>query len=69
MVACGYGFTTIVTEEGDAWACGNGKYCQLGLGDNAHQLLPAHVVGREMFACEPFVMMAAGQLDTGTQRA
>jgi len=59
-VACVDGFTTIVTEQGDAWACGNNENGQLGLGDNAHQLLPAHVGGCEVFAGEPLVMMAAG---------
>ena len=55
-VACGVGFTTMVTEEGDAWACGDGEDGQLGLGDNAHQLLPAHVGGREVFGGEALVV-------------
>ena len=59
-VACGHAFTTIVTEEGDAWARGNGEDGQLGLGDNAHQLLPVHVRGRKVFAGEALVMMSAG---------
>ena len=52
-VSCGECFTTIVTEQGDAWACGNNFFGKLGLGDNTHQLLPAHVEGREVFAGAP----------------
>jgi len=59
-VACGDGFTTIVTEEGEAWACGNGENGQLGLGDNEHQLLPTHVTGSEVFGGEALVMMSGG---------
>ena len=62
-VACGDAFTTIVTEEGDAWACGNGEDGHLGLGDNAHQLLPSHVGGREV-CIEPLVMVSAGKRHT-----
>jgi len=63
-VACGHGFTVLVTEQGDVWACGRGNSGQLGLGDNAHQLLPASVGGREVFAGEPLVMMATGRRHT-----
>ena len=59
-VACGVGFTIVVTEHGDAWACGRNDVGQLGLGSQADQLLPAHVGGREVFAGEPLVMMSAG---------
>eukprot|EP00277_Geminigera_cryophila_P001937 CAMPEP_0179433186 /NCGR_PEP_ID=MMETSP0799-20121207/17636_1 /TAXON_ID=46947 /ORGANISM="Geminigera cryophila, Strain CCMP2564" /LENGTH=185 /DNA_ID=CAMNT_0021210985 /DNA_START=1439 /DNA_END=1993 /DNA_ORIENTATION=+ len=63
-VACGAGFTIVVTEQGDAWACGRNNFGQLSLGSQAHQLLPAHVGGREVFAGEPLVMMAAGSMHT-----
>jgi len=59
-VACGDGFTTIVTEEGAAWACGNGENGQIGLGDNEHQMLLTHLTGSEVFAGEPLVMMSSG---------
>ena len=59
-VACGEGFTSIVTEQRDAWAFGASQWGQLGLGSKAHQLLPVHVGGREVFAGEPLVMVAAG---------
>ena len=59
-VACEEGFTTIVTEQGDAWAYGRNDFGQLRLGDNSHQMLPAHLEGREVFAGEPLVMMSAG---------
>jgi len=65
-VACGGGFTTIVTEEGGARACGNGEDGQLGLGDTAHQLLPSHVGGRKVFAGEPLVMISAGSMHTAS---
>ena len=66
VVSCGECFTTIVTEQGDAWACGNNFLGQLGLVDNMHQLLPvpAHVGGREVFAGELLVMMSAGTRHT-----
>jgi len=60
-VACGEGFTTVVTERGDLWAFGKGEYCALGLGTDAHQLLPA-LVGCEdkVFDGETIVLVAAG---------
>jgi len=63
-VACGVGFTIIVTEHGDAWACGRNDVGQLGLGSQADQLLPAHVGECEVFAGEPLVMMATGRRHT-----
>ena len=65
-VACGGGFTTIVTEEGGAWACGNGEDGQLGLGDNAHQLLLSHVGDREVLAGETLVMISPGSMHTAS---
>jgi len=60
-VACGYGFTTVVTEEGDVYACGRGEEGQLGLGilgAPAHKLLLVCVGGREVFD-QPVIMMSA----------
>jgi len=65
-VACGVGFTIVVTEHGDAWACGRNDVGQLGLGSQADQLLPAHVGGRGVFAGEPLVMVAACHGDSYT---
>ena len=63
-VACGDGFTIVVTEQGDAWACGTNEDGQLGLGDNALRLLPSHVGGHEVFAGEALVMISAGSNHT-----
>jgi len=68
MAACGCGFTTFVTEQGEMFAFGRNDLGQLGLGAQtvaqAHQLLPASVGGREVFAGEPLVMMATGRRHT-----
>eukprot|EP00277_Geminigera_cryophila_P011703 CAMPEP_0179440162 /NCGR_PEP_ID=MMETSP0799-20121207/23756_1 /TAXON_ID=46947 /ORGANISM="Geminigera cryophila, Strain CCMP2564" /LENGTH=39 /DNA_ID= /DNA_START= /DNA_END= /DNA_ORIENTATION= len=37
----------MVTEQGDVWACGKGEHGVLGLGTDAHQLLPALVGGAD----------------------
>jgi len=63
-VACGDGFTIVMVEQGDAWACGRNDRGQLGLGTDAHELLPAHVGGRAVFAGEHLVMVAAGEQHT-----
>jgi len=63
-VACGRGFTIVVTEQGHAWACGRKGDTQLGLGFQEHQLLPALVGGRKVFAGEPLVMLSAGARHT-----
>jgi len=72
-VACGEGFTSFVTEQGDVWACGKGDDGQLGLGSKAHQLLPVCVNGAgegldgkvdELFDGEAVVMVAAGSAHT-----
>jgi len=60
-VACGYGFTAVVREQGDLCAFGKGYLGQLGLGTNADELLPACVGGAdEVFDGEAVVMVAAG---------
>eukprot|EP00277_Geminigera_cryophila_P017320 CAMPEP_0179443856 /NCGR_PEP_ID=MMETSP0799-20121207/27319_1 /TAXON_ID=46947 /ORGANISM="Geminigera cryophila, Strain CCMP2564" /LENGTH=73 /DNA_ID=CAMNT_0021230351 /DNA_START=100 /DNA_END=318 /DNA_ORIENTATION=+ len=58
-VACGEGFTVVVTEQGGAWACGINDDGQLGLGSHAHQLLPAQVGGHNAFAGKPLVLVSA----------
>ena len=45
-VACEDDFTIIVTEQGDAWACGANRWVQLGLGSKVHQQLAEHGGGR-----------------------
>jgi len=60
-VACGDGFTAVVMEKGDLWSFGKGRSGQLGVGTDAHQLLPASVDGAdEVFDGEAVVTVAAG---------
>ena len=60
-VVCGEDSTTLVTEKGDLWAFGKGDHGVLGLGTDAHQLLPACVGGAdEVFGGEAVVMVAGG---------
>ena len=55
----------MVTEQGDVWACGKGEHGVLGLGTDAHQLLPALVGGAdEVFDGEAVVLVAAGREHT-----
>ena len=44
-VACGDGFIVVVIEHGGLWAVGLGSESQLGLGKDAHQLLPVRMGG------------------------
>jgi len=37
-IACGEGFTTVVTEQGDIWAFGRGDHGKLGIGTDVYQV-------------------------------
>ena len=59
MAACGHDFTAIVTEGGEVWAWGSGDSGVLGLGNDAHQLVPIKVGGHDVFGAR-VVKVAAG---------
>jgi hypothetical protein len=48
-----------VDDKGRLWACGDGSYGQLGLGDTAHRLVPTRV-NPQHFARAPISVVAAG---------
>jgi len=60
-IACGESFTAMVSRQGDLWAFGRGDRGQLGLSNDADELLPALVGGAdEVFDGKAIVMVAAG---------
>eukprot|EP00277_Geminigera_cryophila_P002326 CAMPEP_0179427482 /NCGR_PEP_ID=MMETSP0799-20121207/13417_1 /TAXON_ID=46947 /ORGANISM="Geminigera cryophila, Strain CCMP2564" /LENGTH=482 /DNA_ID=CAMNT_0021202547 /DNA_START=278 /DNA_END=1726 /DNA_ORIENTATION=+ len=60
-IACGESFTAMVSRQGDLWAFGRGDRGQLGLSNDADELLPALVGGAdEVFDGKAVVMVAAG---------
>ena len=59
MAACGSGHTLVVTQDGGLWACGQGRYGQLGLNDEADRHVFARV-GAGAFGGARVVAAAAG---------
>ena len=59
-VACGVGFTAIVTEQGDLWTFGTGGCGMLGLGNCTDQQMPVCVQENdEVFGAEKIITVAA----------
>ena len=61
-VACGTGFTYVVTENGEAWSTGHNNFGQLGHGYGGYverdDVLQLQKVG--FTSADPIVMIAAG---------
>jgi len=61
VIACGEEFIAVPMDQGDLWSFSKGTSCQLRLGTDVDQLLPALVgVDDEVFGGEAVVMVAAG---------
>ena len=61
MAACGQRHTLVVTHDGALWACGEGRYGQLGLNDKLNRLVFERV-GAQEFGGASVVAAAAGNM-------
>ncbi|DAZ97478.1 TPA: hypothetical protein N0F65_009961 [Lagenidium giganteum] len=58
QVACGEFHTTVLSQDGELWICGNGEYGRLGSGDSVNYEVPEPV---EFFAKDNITSIAAGK--------
>lgn len=58
MVAAGAEHTAAVTEDGELYGWGWGRYGNLGLGDREDRLLPGKVTTVEVYFISPFISVS-----------
>ncbi len=65
-ISCGYCHSLLLTTNGDIYAFGCNRFCQIGNGNNTNQLKPVKITGSRKFneiLCNPLLNISVAKAD------